>query len=104
MSRSLAAKGHFPAIDISASVSRVMNDIVTPKHLELANRIKALISTFQENYDFIQLGSYQKGTNPNLDEAIRLIPSIDTFLKQGISDRSPMEVTMTRLIKIVSSP
>ncbi|MBI2603788.1 MAG: FliI/YscN family ATPase [Deltaproteobacteria bacterium] len=104
LSRSLAAKGHFPAIDISASVSRVMNDIVTQKHLELANRIKALISTFQENYDFIQLGAYQKGTNPNLDEAIRLIPSIENFLKQGINDRSPMEVTMTRLIKIVTSP
>lgn len=100
LTRSLASKGHFPAIDITMSISRVMNDVVDPKHLEIANHIKALIGVYQENIDFIHMGSYQKGTNPLLDEAINTMPKIEKFLKQNMKEVSSFDEAMREMIKI----
>ena len=90
LSRSLAAKGHFPAIEVNTSISRVMNDIVDQEHWELAAMVRAMIGAYYENFDYIQIGSYQSGTNPTLDAAIALMPAIDQFLRQGISERSTL--------------
>ncbi len=94
LSRSLAARGHFPAIEVATSISRVMHDIVDPEHRELAAAVRAMIGSYQENSDFIQIGSYQPGTNPTLDAAIALMPAIEMYLKQGIDERS----TLTRAV------
>lgn len=88
LSRSLAAKGHFPAIDVTASISRVMTDIIDDEHRQMAMTIRALLGTYQENLDYIQIGSYQPGTNPTLDAAITLMPVIEQYLKQGITERT----------------
>jgi flagellum-specific ATP synthase len=94
LSRSLAARGHFPAIEVNTSVSRVMRDIVDEEHWELAANLRMLMGIYQENLDYIQIGSYQSGANPNLDSAIALMPAIERFLKQGISERSSMDTAL----------
>ncbi len=100
LSRSLAAKSHFPAIEVSTSISRVMHDVVDPEHWQLASTLRMLMGVYQENYDYIQIGSYQQGTNPTLDAAIKLMPAIETFLKQGITEKSTMEKAMEGMKKI----
>ncbi|SMF95496.1 flagellum-specific ATP synthase [Methylomagnum ishizawai] len=86
LSRALADAGHYPAIDIEASVSRVMQDIADPRHLNLARRLKRLYSTFQQNRDLISVGAYRHGADPRIDEAIALNPKIVAFLQQGIEE------------------
>ncbi len=97
LSRSLAAKSHFPAIDVSSSISRVMHDIVNDEHKQLASTIRLLLGVYQENYDYIQIGSYQPGTNPTLDAAIGMMPAIETFLKQDVNERSTMDKALEGL-------
>ncbi len=91
LSRALAARGHFPAIEVNTSASRVMHDVVQDEHWQYAQKIRGLLGVYQENYDFIQLGSYQGGMNPQLDLAIRLMPSIEKFLKQDIANLTTYE-------------
>lgn len=100
LSRSLAAKSHFPAIEVSTSISRVMHDVVDPEHWQLASTLRMLMGVYQENYDYIQIGSYQQGANPTLDAAIKLMPAIESFLKQGINEKSTMDKAMEGMKKI----
>ncbi|MBQ49772.1 MAG: hypothetical protein CMP10_20495 [Zetaproteobacteria bacterium] len=103
LSRSMAAKGHFPAIDISTSSSRVMRDIVAPHHWDLALKLKGLLGIYQENIDLIQIGAYQSGTNPQLDEAIKLMPHINSFLKQDMNEFSDLGSAIDRMIGIMGN-
>ena len=102
LSRDLAAKAHFPAIDISTSSSRVMNDIVSREHWLMANRIKELIGVWNESLPLIQTGSYQPGSDPKIDLAIRLMPLIDTFLRQEIEEFSNLESAITGLVRTLN--
>lgn len=107
LSRSLAAQGHFPAIDISNSVSRVMNDIVSREHNELARQIKTLIACWEENLDFIQLGTYQEGVNPLLDQAIKIMPLIRKFIRQPmdvLTSSADVVSGMADIIRFLQSP
>lgn len=104
LSRTLAARHHFPAIDITNSTSRVMHDIVDRDHQDAAAFIKTLMGTYQENFDYVQIGSYQAGTNPTLDTAIRLMPSIEKFLKQDRTELCPYEKALEQLAVIVHGP
>lgn len=88
LSRDLANKGHFPAIDVPESVSRVMSDIVSKEHGDMAMMIRAMLGAYKEARDLLEIGAYQQGSNPTIDAAIALMPYIDSFLKQGISERS----------------
>jgi len=97
LSRSLAAKGHFPAIDVTTSASRVMYDIVSKDHWQLASKCRALLGTYQENFDYVQIGSYQPGSNPALDQAIQLMPAIEAYLKQDIDEHTTMEEALRGL-------
>jgi flagellum-specific ATP synthase len=103
LSRILAARNHFPAIEVTASTSRVMQDIVTSDHWQLAGHLKSLLGVYQENYDYVQIGSYQQGTNPTLDEAIRLMPKIDKFLRQDRAELDSLDGSMQKLEQIFSS-
>jgi flagellum-specific ATP synthase len=100
LSRALANKGHFPAIDLAGSISRVMNDIISDEHKELALTIRALLGTYKENQDYVQIGAYQTGTNTTLDAAISLMPAIERFLKQGITESSDFQSTLKQLSNI----
>lgn len=103
LSRSLAARHHFPAIEVTSSTSRVMHDIVDRDHLDLAAHIKMLLGVYQENFDYVQIGSYQAGTNPTLDEAIRLMPAIEKFLKQDRSELTTFDSSIEKLGAINSA-
>ena len=100
LSRDYASRNHFPAIDINASVSRLMNDIATPEHKAAASRIRNLLALYYQNYDLLSIGAYKKGLNPKLDEAVMKIDQINAFLKQGINDFSPFEETLATMSNI----
>lgn len=100
LSRTLANRNHFPAIEVTASISRVMRDIVDSEHWELAATLRSLLGTYQENYDSVQFGVYQSGANPTLDAAITLMPKINNFLRQSIEERSSMDQSLDGLRQI----
>ncbi|WP_457671124.1 flagellar protein export ATPase FliI [Thiolapillus sp.] len=82
LSRQIAESGHYPAIDIEASVSRVMNDIVSEEHLLAARRFRQIYSTYHKNQDLISVGAYKEGSDPRVDEAIHYYPRLTQFLQQ----------------------
>ena len=86
LSRKLANSSHFPAIDVSASISRLMTDIVSPEHQRLSARIRDVMGTYEKNSDLVSIGAYKAGTNPKLDYALSKIDGINQFLMQGINE------------------
>ena len=86
LSRSLAEHGHYPAIDIEASISRAMHSLVTPAHFERVRRFKNRFSRYQRSRDLISVGAYVTGTDPALDEAIAAFPRLEAFLQQDMRD------------------
>jgi len=97
LSRSLAHANHYPAIDILASISRLMIDLVPPEHLELASRVRAALALYRENEDLINIGAYTPGTNAELDAALALYPRIKEFLCQGVTEGSTLTATWQKL-------
>ena len=91
LSRALAESGHFPAIDIEQSASRVMHNVVSREHFELARQFRAIYSRYQKSRDLVQVGAYLSGSDPLLDEAIRLQPVQQAFLQQGMFEAAPFE-------------
>ena len=83
LSREIAQRGQYPAVDVGASLSRVMNDIVPPAHALAARRFRALSAAYEANRDLVMMGAYRQGTDPVLDEAIALQPKMVQFLSQG---------------------
>jgi len=97
LSRSLAHQNHFPAIDVLASVSRLMNEIATPEHRQNARDVRRLMAAYEENKDLVQLGAYQPGSNPDLDLALECRSQIRQFLEQEYDQYSSFETTMRGL-------
>jgi flagellum-specific ATP synthase len=87
LSRRIAEAGHYPAIDVEASISRVMHDIVPHEHTVLARQFKQTLSTYQQNRDLIAIGAYHKGSDPRIDNAIGLWPNMQKFLQQDLQER-----------------
>ncbi|WP_271629381.1 flagellar protein export ATPase FliI [Caldicellulosiruptor sp. DIB 104C] len=102
LSRSIANKNHYPAIDVLASISRVMNDIVSPEHKELANETKRILATYKEAEDLITIGAYSKGTNSEIDRAIELMPRINEFLRQDVDESFEFEQELEMIKSIIS--
>ena len=101
LSRQIAEEGHFPAIDIEASVSRIMNDVITEKHKAAASRFKKLHSIYQRNRDLISVGAYQYGSEPDIDEAINYNDAFLQFLQQDTSDAYSFEDSVNALENLV---
>jgi flagellum-specific ATP synthase len=97
LTRELAAKGHFPAIDILQSVSRVMPDIVTPEHMESARFLKELMAIYGEAEDLINLGAYRTGANPRIDLAVQFIEPIRAFLRQQVDESGELAKSLQSL-------
>lgn len=99
LSRLLADSGHYPAIDVEASISRVMPMVVSDEHMMASRRIKQVYSNYQQNKDLINIGAYNKGSDPRIDLAISAEPAIKAFLQQGMQQILPydesLESTMT---------
>lgn len=102
LNRRIAEEGIYPAIDIEASVSRVMPAITDEKHREAAATLRRWMSAFQRNADLIRIGAYKKGTDPDLDKAVEKQTQIRTFLSQKMTESSSFEQTKKSLFKLVS--
>jgi len=103
LSRRLAEAGHYPAIDIEASISRAMTEITKTEHQQAARGFKRIYSTYQQNRDLISVGAYVKGSNPQIDEAIRLYPVLTHFLQQGIDEPVDFAQSMQDLTAVMES-
>jgi type III secretion protein N (ATPase) len=104
LDRALAARGHYPAVDVCASLSRVMDGIVSAEHRGAARRLRALVATYEAKRDLVTLGAYAKGSDAELDEALLRMPRIDAFLRQGATDRATMRETLAALRSAVEEP
>jgi len=101
LSRKLAASNHYPAIDVLASASRVMNAVITPEHKKLSGRIRELMAKYQEVELLVKIGEYKRGGDAVTDEAIDKIDSINTFLKQRTDERTTLAQALEGMTKIV---
>ncbi len=104
LSRKLANKGQFPAIDPLQSISRVMPDIVTKDHRKRAVSFNEILATYKEAEDLINIGAYVKGSNPQIDHALSKITSLRSFLKQDMTEKTLFDETILRLNKIIEKP
>jgi len=104
LSRKIANKGQYPAIDPLQSVSRVMPDIVTENHLGRAMLFNEILSTYNEAEDLINIGAYVKGSNPQIDHALQNISNLRTFMKQGMNEKSEYKETIKRLNTMIKEP
>jgi flagellum-specific ATP synthase len=100
LNRLLADAGHYPAIDIEQSISRAMVSLIPPSQFDLVRRFKQLYSRYQRSRDLIAVGAYVAGSDPMVDQAIQLMPVLERFLQQDLSDRSSYEQTLGLLQQI----
>ena len=96
----LAEAGHYPAIDIEASISRAMTALISEQHYARVRTFKQLLSSFQRNRDLVSVGAYAKGSDPMLDKAIALWPQLEGYLQQGIFERADWEASLQGLERI----
>lgn len=102
LSRTLADSGHYPAIDIESSISRVMPIVVSDEHMEASRRIRQVYSNYQQNKDLISIGAYTKGTDPRIDLAINAEPAINAFLQQGMQQVLPYDECLQDMVKLAT--
>ncbi len=102
LSRGLAAANHYPAIDIGASISRLMVELVDDRHKQIASRLRDIMSTYNQNADLVSIGAYKSGSNPKLDFALTKIDKINEFLKQGTQEVFTYEQCLEQMNRILS--
>ncbi|HVR85931.1 MAG TPA: FliI/YscN family ATPase [Planctomycetota bacterium] len=100
LSRSLAVRGQYPAIDVLQSVSRLMTEVATPDQAAAALRVRTLLAVYEEAADLVNVGAYVKGSNPEIDLAVQARPALLQFLKQGIAEGSTLEASRKALIEV----
>lgn len=101
LSRALAESGHYPAIDIEQSASRVMHSVVSREHFEVARRFRMHYSRYRKGKDLVQVGAYVAGSDPALDEAIRLFPGMESFLQQSMFDAASLGRSVAGMARAV---
>lgn len=100
LSREMAAKNHYPAIDVLSSISRLTGSIFSDKELELNGQVRQVLATYKNAEDLINIGGYRKGNNAEWDRAIELYPKVVKFLKQGVHEVAPLDSTDAQLSKV----
>ena len=100
LTRKLAQKNHYPAIDVLQSISRVMSQIVDRDHKRIAGKLKNVLATYQEAEDLINIGAYKSGSNKNIDYAVEKIDAVNEFLCQDVDEKVDFEVTIQKLEEI----
>ena len=103
LSRQLADRNHYPAIDPLQSVSRVMNEIVSDAHLDAAQQIRETLAVHKSAEDLIDIGAYAAGSNPRIDRAIDKIDEVNAFLRQGVNESNPLSETLDRMTRIAAA-
>ncbi|MDP3580496.1 MAG: EscN/YscN/HrcN family type III secretion system ATPase, partial [Ignavibacteria bacterium] len=104
LSRKLANKGQYPAIDTLQSVSRVMSDIIDRDHYQRAMKFNEILATYREAEDLINIGAYAKGSNPQIDHALSKINQLRSFLKQDVFEQAKYDQSVERLNQIIEAP
>jgi len=104
LSRDLADKGHYPAIDVMASVSRVMQDVCGKEHLAVSRQAVNLMAAYRNAEDMITIGAYVKGSDPDVDEAIRLMPEINNVLRQDMGEKKDLPASVAALKQALENP
>ncbi|MCR4419885.1 MAG: flagellar protein export ATPase FliI [Clostridia bacterium] len=102
LSRRLANRNHFPAIEVTASVSRLMGEVASPEHREAAGRLRELLAAYEQVEDLINIGAYQKGSNARVDRAVEKHEAIMSFLRQGLEEYSSFEEALAGLETLVA--
>jgi flagellum-specific ATP synthase len=103
LSRELATAGHYPPIDVLESVSRVSNTVCPPAQQALAQDVRETLAVYRRAADLIDIGAYKEGANPKVDRAVRLKPSLDSFLRQTMDDSTPWSESVAALEEIVAA-
>ncbi len=101
LSRKIASKNHYPAIDVLGSLSRLMSGIASPEQIGSANRLRNMMAIYKENEDLISIGAYKTGSNPELDEALAHMPGINAFLRQKVTEPCVFEKTLQLMAEAV---
>lgn len=101
LSRQLAEAGQYPAVDVEASISRVMPQVVGPEHMQRAQQFKQIYSTYRQNQDLISVGAYSRGSDPLIDEAIALFPALQQLMRQGMNDAVDWQQSLQRLQQVI---
>ena len=101
LSRDLANRGHYPAIDTLASISRLFSELATPEQKEAANHARRLLAVYRENQDLINIGAYKAGGNPEIDDAIEKLPAINMVLQQVATEKDNYEQAAAALVQAV---
>lgn len=101
LDRGIAARGRYPAVDVTVSLSRVMDAVVTPEHKAAAQKLRRLVATYEAKRDLVLLGAYAKGTDKDLDEALARMPKIEDVLRQSPSDRVAFDDAVRALVAAV---
>lgn len=102
LSRDLAARGHYPAIDILNSVSRLMPLLASDEHQQAAARLRGLLAAYRDGRDLVEIGAYQAGTNPALDAALGRLDAINTFLRQGMDEKASFDEALSGLMQLTA--
>lgn len=97
LSRDLASRNHYPAIDILGSISRLMSDVTSPEHQQMAAELRDLLATYARAEDMVNIGAYQAGSNAKIDRALKLMDGINGFLRQPVSEGCDMGTTVQQL-------
>jgi flagellum-specific ATP synthase len=100
LSRRLAEAGQYPAVDVEASVSRTVPNIVAPQHYAAAQKFRQVYSTYSRNEDLITVGAYSAGSDKALDYALEKMPQMREFLKQGMNEKLLLSECVKRLEKL----
>ncbi|MCD6217024.1 FliI/YscN family ATPase [bacterium] len=103
LSRDLAHQNHYPALDVLQSISRVMKDIRDPEMNKAANTLREVMAEYNDVKDLIAVGAYKEGSNPNVDLAIKMMPEINKFLRQGIDEKWDVDATSNALMELIGS-
>jgi flagellum-specific ATP synthase len=101
LSRHLAARNHYPAIDVAASVSRVMRTVVKPEHRNVSGELRDLMAVYAQHEDLINIGAYVKGSNPRLDQAISVIDRVRAYLKQNIEEKATLAECVAQMQSVM---
>ncbi len=102
LSRKLAGRGHYPAVDVLSSISRLMKDITTPQHQAAALTVRQLLAAYAEHEDLLSIGAYRRGTNRSVDAAVDMREAIDGLLRQAIDQSLPFENVVEQLISLAN--
>jgi flagellum-specific ATP synthase len=101
LSRRLAGRGHYPAIDVLQSISRSMSDIVSREVVQAASEMREILASYQETEDLLTIGAYKPGQNPRVDRAVKKIDAVHAFLKQDVDDPTSIEESWRRIREVL---